>query len=58
MASLLAYFEISPDWWGQVVAIFVVLLVSNTTYRAIEVPAKGLLRSYFGIERRVKDPAG
>lgn len=58
MASLLAVFEISPGWWGQIVAIIVVLLVSNTTYRAIEVPAKELLRSYFGIEQRARQNVG
>lgn len=52
MATLFAYFELSPGWWGQFLAIVLVLMVSNTTYRAIELPAKELLKRYFGLEGR------
>lgn len=58
IGSLLAYFEISPGWWVQAVAIIAVLLFANTTYKAIELPAKGLLRSYFGLEQRTNNRAG
>ena len=46
---LLALFETSPGWYGQFVAIMIVLLASNTTYRAIELPGKALFKRAFGI---------
>ena len=51
LAGLLAYYEISPGWWAQLVAAAIVLLASNLTYRAIELPSKRLLKRTFGIER-------
>jgi peptidoglycan/LPS O-acetylase OafA/YrhL len=49
IAWILALLEISPNWFGQFASIAIVLLASNTTYRAIELPGKALLKRAFGI---------
>ncbi len=49
MAWTFALLEVSPNWIGQFAAIAIILLASNTTYRAIELPGKRLLKRAFGI---------